>query len=165
MIHIIRVLLEVTTLGFALLVARPQCASRFIKTPSRRKFLISLVACAALNTAANEESSEMSAAADQKDSSPQRVQVIRTWMQAKQVLHNARAKEDSPACSADIDVLYKSMMKTAHGVERAVDVAKSTNMQDPQYNSVVNDFYFGGSNTLPPLLPPLINMTKTDCGV
>jgi hypothetical protein len=165
MIHIIQVLLEVTTLGFAALVERPQWASRFIKTPGRRKFLIPLVACAALVTLANEERSETSAAADQQDFSPQRVQFIRAWAQAKQVLHNARAKEDSPACSADIDVLYKSMMKTAHDVERAIDVAKSTNMQNPQNNSVDNDFYFGGSNFIPPLLPPLINMTKTDCGI
>lgn len=91
--------------------------------------------------------------------------VLRTWEQAKQILHSTRAKEDSPACSADIDVLYKSMMKTAHDVARAIDVAKPINMQDPQYNALVSDFYFGGSNILPPLLPPLINMTKTDCGV
>ncbi|MBB5404448.1 hypothetical protein [Paraburkholderia youngii] len=165
MIHTVRVLLEVTTFGFAVLVACPQCASTFVKTPTRRKFLIPLVACAVLVFLANEEISGTIAASDQPDSSPQRVQFVRTWAQAKQVLHNAMAKKDSPACSADIDVLYKSMMKTADDVERAISVGKSTNMQDPQNNSMVSDLYVGGCNIRPPLLPPLINMTKTDCGV
>jgi len=101
-------------------------------------------------------------AAVAQQSSSERQQFLHTWSEAKHVFESAKARNDeTPACNAEMNQLYNSMLRIGQDVQHAIETAKASNMPDPRNNSLVNDFYRTGIN----VLPQLANLTRTYCGV
>lgn len=96
-----------------------------------------------------------------QQASPDRQKFLQTWAEAKAVLENAQSNGQGPACSAEASQLHDSMLRIDQGAQKAIALARANNMSDPLNNALVDDYYKQGLY----VFPPLIQLTRQDCGV